>query len=253
MDLLRARLRSGTKKAAGAGAGPAGSGSGDGADGPPSPPAAAAASAAPAEAAASPPPPTTWAADELAGLGSAAEFGGPHPPLAYDAPFSEYNPTPGTGRTGFLPVPPNNYPFFSGAARYKPVMQADGGQLSEWQPMYAPTKEQAEEDRRAAYQRGVPHGYADEAGNRPEGGPKMTLTIVSELHGDDEYGAAVGADGRHSGGPFVVEVAPSARIEELRLIIRDVGGVLPALCRLSYAGKRLDDAQRTLEHYGTDA
>jgi hypothetical protein len=26
--------------------------------------------------------------------------------------------------------------------------------------------------------------------------------------------------------------------------------VLPALCRLSYAGKHMDDAQRTLEHYG---
>jgi hypothetical protein len=26
--------------------------------------------------------------------------------------------------------------------------------------------------------------------------------------------------------------------------------VLPGLQRLSYAGKRLDDAQRTLEHYG---
>lgn len=31
---------------------------------------------------------------------------------------------------------------------------------------------------------------------------------------------------------------------------QDVGGVLPALQRLSYAGKHLDDAQRTLEHYG---
>jgi len=28
------------------------------------------------------------------------------------------------------------------------------------------------------------------------------------------------------------------------------GGVLPALQRLSYAGKHLDDAQRTLEQYG---
>ena len=28
--------------------------------------------------------------------------------------------------------------------------------------------------------------------------------------------------------------------------------MLPALQRLSYAGKHLDDAQRTLEHYGVD-
>ena len=65
-------------------------------------------------------------------------------------------------------------------------MQADGGQLSgkqkqllscsgslrhtlrlkqvlllrlaEWKPMYQPTPEQAEKDRRAAYESGVPHG-----------------------------------------------------------------------------------------------
>lgn len=37
---------------------------------------------------------------------------------------------PGTGRTGFLPVPPNNYPFYSDEEKYVPVMQADGGQLS---------------------------------------------------------------------------------------------------------------------------
>jgi hypothetical protein len=33
---------------------------------------------------------------------------------------------------------------------------------------------------------------------------------------------------------------------------QDRGGVLPALQRLSYAGKALDDAQRTLAHYGVD-
>ncbi len=36
----------------------------------------------------------------------------------------------GTGRTGFLNVPPNNYPFYAEHEKYKPVMQADGGQLS---------------------------------------------------------------------------------------------------------------------------
>ena len=36
----------------------------------------------------------------------------------------------GTGRTGFMPVPPNNYPFYSQDEIYTPVVQADGGQLS---------------------------------------------------------------------------------------------------------------------------
>ncbi|KAI8471917.1 MAG: hypothetical protein J3K34DRAFT_415633 [Monoraphidium minutum] len=193
-------------------------------------------------------PPTTWSADELAGLDAAAEFGS-GPAAAYAAEFSKFNPTPGTGRTGFLPVPPNNYPFYTGDARYTPVMQPDGGQLSEWAPMYAPSKEQAEEDRQRAYEARVPHGYVA-PGNRLEGLPTITLTVVSELHDESEYGADVGPDGRHSGGPFTIEVSPKMRVEELRAIIRDVGGVLPALQRLSYAGKHLDDAQRTLEQYG---
>lgn len=36
----------------------------------------------------------------------------------------------GTGRTGFQPVPPNNYPFYSEDEVYTPVLQPDGGQLS---------------------------------------------------------------------------------------------------------------------------
>ena len=36
----------------------------------------------------------------------------------------------GTGRTGYLQVPPNNYPFYSDDEKYMPVMQSDGGQLS---------------------------------------------------------------------------------------------------------------------------
>lgn len=39
-------------------------------------------------------------------------------------------PATGTGRTGFLSVPPNNYPFYNEDEKYVPVMQADGGQLS---------------------------------------------------------------------------------------------------------------------------
>jgi hypothetical protein len=38
--------------------------------------------------------------------------------------------TKGTGRTGFIPVPPNNYPFYNDDEKYVPIMQADGGQLS---------------------------------------------------------------------------------------------------------------------------
>ena len=38
--------------------------------------------------------------------------------------------TAGTGRTGYLQVPPNNYPFYSDEEKYVPVMQSDGGQLS---------------------------------------------------------------------------------------------------------------------------
>jgi hypothetical protein len=36
----------------------------------------------------------------------------------------------GTGRTGYMTVPPNNYPFYNEDEKYVPVMQADGGQLS---------------------------------------------------------------------------------------------------------------------------
>ena len=42
----------------------------------------------------------------------------------------------GTGRTGFMAVPPNNYPFYSENEKYKPIMQADGGQLSGTSPLY---------------------------------------------------------------------------------------------------------------------
>lgn len=36
-----------------------------------------------------------------------------------------------------------------------------------------------------------------------------------------------------------MQVSPKMRVEELRNVIRDVGGILPALQRLSYAGERL--------------
>ena len=36
----------------------------------------------------------------------------------------------GTGRTGFMAVAPNDYPFYGDDEKYVPIMQADGGQLS---------------------------------------------------------------------------------------------------------------------------
>jgi hypothetical protein len=106
-------------------------------------------------------------------------------------------------------------------------------------------------------------------------------------HTEDEYGTEVDEQGRHYGGPFTIHISPKMRIEELRLIIRvrelgavsectgglpifyflfasvclnvskqrisfnfmlqDKGGIIPALQRLSYAGKNLEDSQRTLE------
>ncbi|KAF8060592.1 ubiquitin [Scenedesmus sp. PABB004] len=227
--------------------------------------------------------PATWSDAELA-AGRAA-----YPAdRGYELAFSPHNPTPGTGRVGFLPVAPNNYPFYcEGAEVYTPLVQADGGQLSEWQPMYQPSRDQAQADRAAAYAAGVPHGFVA-PGDRLAGLPTIELTVVSELvcarrtpaswaptadrprgaalapahelcaaprraapqHDASEYGARVASDGSHSGGPFTVRVSPGIRVEELRAVIRDAGGILPALQRLAYAGKHLDDAQRTLQQYG---
>lgn len=43
---------------------------------------------------------------------------------------------------------------------------------------------------------------------------------MSDLHDNSEYGAEVDREGRHSGGPFVINVSPKMRIEQLRCIIR---------------------------------
>ncbi|KAK9823441.1 hypothetical protein WJX72_002787 [[Myrmecia] bisecta] len=164
-------------------------------------------------------------------------------------PASRYNPTPGSGRTGFLSVPPNNYPFYSDDEKYVPIMQADGGQLSEWKPMYNPSPEQAEIDRKAAYEAGVPHGYVA-PGDKYAGLPTISLLVVSDLHTEIEYGSQVSKQGKHCGGPFRIHVSPKMHVEDLRKVIRDKGGIMPGLQRLSYAGKNMEDSQRTLEHYG---
>ncbi|GAX79487.1 hypothetical protein CEUSTIGMA_g6928.t1 [Chlamydomonas eustigma] len=192
-------------------------------------------------------PVATWDESELSGLILEEDaLNGP----SYQPKFSKYNPTPGTGRTGMFYVPPNNYPFYSEEERYTPSIQPDGGQLSEWMGMYNPTKDQAEADRAAAFKRGVPHGFV-EAGDKYKGMPTMQLWVVSDLHSAEEYGVDVDTStGRHRGGPFCITVSSKMRIEDLRVIIRDVGGIIPALQRLSFAGKHMEDSQRTLEHYG---
>ena len=43
---------------------------------------------------------------------------------------SKYNNDPGSGRTGYWEIPPNNYDFYSEEEKYKPNVQADGGILS---------------------------------------------------------------------------------------------------------------------------
>ncbi|GIL62388.1 hypothetical protein Vafri_16609 [Volvox africanus] len=197
--------------------------------------------------------PASWEREELARLSGTDTSYTPESDAdctSYNVTYSKYNPTPGTGRTGFLRVAPNNYPFYCEEEKYAPVVQADGGQLSEWQPMYAPSREQAEEDRAKAYTEGVPHGYAA-PGSRLKEDASLELWVVSELHEDSEYGEIKDpGTGHHSGGPFRIRVSPKMRVEELRLVIRDKGGIVPALQKLSYAGKHLDDSQRTLEHYG---
>ncbi|KAL6752513.1 hypothetical protein V8C86DRAFT_587345 [Haematococcus lacustris] len=95
-----------------------------------------------------------------------------------------------------------------------------------------------------------PAGYVA-LGTQPPSGSQLELWVVSELHSEDEYGAQVDpSTGQHSGGAFKIKVDAGIRIEALRNVIRDEGGIIPALQKLSYAGKHLDDSQRTLAHYG---
>ena len=116
--------------------------------------------------------------------------------------------------------------------------------------MYAASPEQQAADRAAAFAAGVPAGYRA-PGAAYEGQETIELWVESALHSPGEYGAEVdAATGAHTGGAFTVRVPLGMRVEDLRLVIRDVGGIPPALQRLSYAGRGLDDAQRTLAHYG---
>jgi len=154
------------------------------------------------------------------------------------AAFNAYNNDPGSGRTGYWEIPPNNYDFYSDEEKYKPVVQADGGILSNWEPMYNPTPEQAEIDRKKAYETGIPHGYLPQS-DKYAGHSTIKLLVRSELHTDEEYG-----------GPFYIEVSPKMKIDDLRKVIRDKCGIIPGLQKLAYRGRNFEDSNRTLEHYG---
>ena len=39
-------------------------------------------------------------------------------------------------------------------------------------------------------------------------------------HDSNEYGAEIQEDGQHCGGPFYIDVSPTMRIEDLRLVIQ---------------------------------
>eukprot|EP00201_Polytomella_parva_P006050 CAMPEP_0175076206 /NCGR_PEP_ID=MMETSP0052_2-20121109/22564_1 /TAXON_ID=51329 ORGANISM="Polytomella parva, Strain SAG 63-3" /NCGR_SAMPLE_ID=MMETSP0052_2 /ASSEMBLY_ACC=CAM_ASM_000194 /LENGTH=91 /DNA_ID=CAMNT_0016345251 /DNA_START=391 /DNA_END=666 /DNA_ORIENTATION=- len=75
-------------------------------------------------------PVATWSDEEIQRWSDPIDGVDSAPNDGYELRFSKYNPTPGSGRTGFQKVAPNNYPFYSAQERYIPVIQADGGQLS---------------------------------------------------------------------------------------------------------------------------
>ena len=133
---------------------------------------------------------TTWTKEELAN-GEVGDLydGIKADPAALEAK-SAYNNNPGTGITGYSDIPPNNYPFYAEDEKYKPLVQSDGGVLSDWKELYNPTPEQAEEDRQRAYESGVPHGYVPE-GDKYADDEKMSIMVTSLLHEDSEYGEKV--------------------------------------------------------------
>ena len=184
-------------------------------------------------------------ADSLGGVGMAA------------AP-TPANPTPGTGATGHLPVPPNNYIFYArchgGIVYRQRVMDDKLGYMTEWEEPYKPTAEALAAAKEEAYRSGVPqdsafHGAGQE--QEQEGhGDTVELLVRSELHFPGEYGVKVDASGRHSGGPARVRLPLSMKIAEVHQVLHREMGLLPAHQSLAYGGKNFEDNQRTLEHYG---
>lgn len=53
---------------------------------------------------------------------------------------------------------------------------------------------------------------------------RWTTPLPPLQHTEEEYGENVDSEGRHSGGPFLLEVSPAMRIEDLRKLIK-VGGL----------------------------
>lgn len=162
--------------------------------------------------------------------------------------FSEYNNNPGSGSSGFHAVAPNGgYDFYDEEyEKYKPIVKGANGQgvVSEWSmKTYDPTREEYLKDVAEAEANGVPLGTFIEERRRSVvktmAEERVTLTVRSLLHADAEYG-----------GPFEVTIAAGARVHELKKLIADKCGVLPGLQCLSYAGKRMDDPNRTLLHMG---
>ena len=81
----------------------------------------------------------------------------------------------------------------------------------------------------------MPHGYVA-PGAEAAAVAEITLTVRSELPGASD--------------PFTIAVSHEMRVQDLRAAIFAAGGIPPALQRLSYAGKRLSDPSRSLQHYG---
>ena len=165
--------------------------------------------------------------------------------------FSRYNNNPGSGSSGFHGVAPNGgYDFYDDEyEKYAPVVKMPNGEgvVSEWTMgktrEYDPTREEYLRDVDEAKAAGVPLGAFIETRRasvvKTMAQERVTLTVRSLMHADAEYG-----------GPFEVTIAAGARVHELKKLIADKCGVLPGLQCLSYAGKRMEDPNRTLLHMG---
>jgi hypothetical protein len=156
-----------------------------------------------------------------------------------DLAFSKYNNHPGTGGSGaHAEVPPNAYDFYDDDEKYVPnVVGAHGAVSSEWNFKYNPTRDEYLRDKAEAEAAGVPLGaYVEARAPKPK---TLRLLVASAAHIDAEYG-----------GPFWVSVSSAMRVVEFKKVIYEHTGVMPGLIRLAYAGKKLDDENRKLEHYG---
>jgi len=156
-----------------------------------------------------------------------------------DLAFSKYNNNPGTGGSGAsATVPPNAYDFYDDDEKYVPNVSASSGAVSsEWDFKYNPTREEYLKDLAQAEAAGVPLGaYVDARAPKAK---TLRLLVASNVHADFEYG-----------GPFWIDVPSTMRVSEVKKVIFERCGVMPGLIRLAYAGKKLDDDARKLEHYG---